>query len=85
MNLAHSTAIAPPNNLTMDPNLPLPPYLEALPETDPQWASLNSSAYAYAYGPDPGDGELAAFQIVQFVQPVGLSLCSLMTLTQFSQ
>jgi hypothetical protein len=28
-----------------DPNLPLPPYLAPLPESDPQWASLNSSAY----------------------------------------
>ena len=28
-----------------DPNLPLPAYLAPLPESDPQWASLNSSAY----------------------------------------
>ncbi len=28
-----------------DPNLPIPAYLAPLPESDPQWASLNSSAY----------------------------------------
>lgn len=51
----------------MDPDLPLPPYLEPLPTTDPQYDSLNASAYEYAYGPEPGDGNLKAFQIVRFM------------------
>jgi len=29
----------------MNTSLPLPPYLEPLPESDPHWAALNSSAY----------------------------------------
>ena len=52
----------------MDPNLPLPPYLEPLPQTDPRFDGLNSSAYEYAYGPEPGDGNLKEFQIVHFLE-----------------
>ena len=53
----------------MDPTLPLPPYLQPLPESDPRYDALNTSAYEYAYGPDPGDGYLKEFQIVVFVEP----------------
>lgn len=52
----------------MNTSLPLPTYLELLPESDPQWAALNSSAYSYAYGPNPGDGYLKEFQIVVFTK-----------------
>ena len=53
----------------MNDSVPLPSYLAPLPQSDPQWAELNSSAYEYAYGPNPGDGYLESFQIVVFLEP----------------
>ena len=44
----------------------LPPYLVPLPESNPAYAGLNSSAYDFAYGPKPGDGNLKEFEIVSF-------------------
>jgi hypothetical protein len=52
----------------MNESLPLPPYLAPLSQSDPRWAELNSSAYEYAYGPKPGDGNLESFQIVVFLE-----------------
>ncbi|KAL7525532.1 hypothetical protein ACHAWF_001404 [Thalassiosira exigua] len=52
----------------MDPDLPLPPYLALLSPSDPRYDGLNASAYEYAYGPNPGGGNLKAFQIVVFEQ-----------------
>ena len=52
----------------MNESIPLPPYLAPLPQSDPQWAALNASAYEYAYGPNPGDGYLESFQIVIFLE-----------------
>ena len=53
----------------MNESIPLPPYLAPLPQSDPEWAALNASAYEYAYGPNPGDGYLESFQIVVFTEP----------------
>jgi len=44
----------------------LPPYLVPLPESNPAYAGLNSSAYDFAYGPNPGDGNFKEFEIVSF-------------------
>jgi hypothetical protein len=41
----HYTSSSLLSKTTMNTSLPLPPYLEPLPESDPQWAALNSSAY----------------------------------------
>ena len=46
----------------------LPPYLVPLPESNPAYAGLNNSAYDFAYGPNPGDGNLKEFEIVSFTE-----------------